>query len=165
MLEPYNLEFVEQPVMNLDLKGMADVRKAVSMPIAADESQKTLADAEHIIGIGAADVLIVKPMLAGGIRASQAIMILAAQNGLRSVVASSMETGVGTAAALHLASCLGEAEASGLISGRWLESDLLIHPLVPVRGHITVPQTPGLGIEVDSDAVDRYTTGVMGVVR
>jgi L-alanine-DL-glutamate epimerase-like enolase superfamily enzyme len=28
-----------------------------------------------------------------------------------------------------------------------------------------VPQTPGLGIEVDRDAVDRYTTGVMGVVR
>jgi D-galactarolactone cycloisomerase len=46
-----------------------------------------------------------------------------------------------------------------------LESDLLVHPLVPVRGHITVPQTPGLGIEVDRDAVDRYTTGVMGVVR
>ena len=165
LLEPYNLEFVEQPVMNLDLKGMAEVRRSVSMPIAADESQRTLADAEAIIEAGAADVLIVKPTLAGGVRATQAIMALAAQNGLRSVIASSMETGVGTAAALHLASCLGEAEASGLTSGRWLESDLLVHPLVPVRGHITVPQTPGLGIEVDRDAVDRYTTGVMGVVR
>ncbi len=165
LLEPYNLEFVEQPVMNLDLKGMAEVRRSVSMPIAADESQRTLADAESIIEAGAADVLIVKPTLAGGVRATQAIMALAAQNGLRSVIASSMETGVGTAAALHLASCLGEAEASGLTSGRWLESDLLVHPLVPVRGHITVPQTPGLGIEVDRDAVDRYTTGVMGVVR
>ena len=165
LLEPYNLEFVEQPVINLDLKGMAEVRRSVSMPIAADESQRTLADAEAIIEAGAADVLIVKPTLAGGVRATQAIMALAAQNGLRSVIASSMETGVGTAAALHLASCLGEAEASGLTSGRWLESDLLVHPLVPVRGHITVPQTPGLGIEVDRDAVDRYTTGVMGVVR
>ena len=72
---------------------------------------------------------------------------------------------MGTAAALHLAPCLGEAEASGLNSGRLLESDLLVHPLTPVRGHITVPQTPGLGIEVDRNAVDRYTTGVMGVVR
>ena len=165
MLEQFNLEFVEQPVMNLDLKGMAEVRKAASTPIAADESQKTFADALDIIEAGAADVLIIKPALAGGIRATQSIMVLAAQHGLRSVIASSMETGVGTAAALHLASCLGEAEASGLTSGRWLESDLLVHPLVPVRGHITVPQTPGLGIEVDRDAVDRYTTGVMGVVQ
>ncbi len=165
MLEQFNLEFVEQPVMNLDLKGMAEVRKAASTPIAADESQKTFADALNIIEAGAADVLIIKPALAGGIRATQSIMVLAAQHGLRSVIASSMETGVGTAAALHLASCLGEAEASGLTSGRWLESDLLVHPLVPVRGHITVPQTPGLGIEVDRDAVDRYTTGVMGVVQ
>ena len=165
LLEPFNLEFVEQPVMNLDIKGMSKVRASVSMPIAADESLSTLEDAQHIVEQGAADVLVVKPTRAGGIRASQAIMALAADNGLRSIIASSMETGVGTAAALHLASCLGEAEASGLNSGRLLESDLLVHPLTPVRGHITVPQTPGLGIEVDRDAVDRYTTGVMGVVR
>jgi o-succinylbenzoate synthase len=165
MLEPFNLEFVEQPVMNLDIKGMAQVRAAVPMPIAADESLNTFEDAQKIVDAHAADVLIVKPTRAGGVRASQAIMSLAAENGLRSIIASSMETGVGTAAALHLASCLGEAEASGLNSGRLLESDLLVHPLTPVRGHITVPQTPGLGIEVDRDAVDRYTTGVMGVVR
>ena len=79
----------------------------------------------------------------------------------RSVTA---RAGQSIAAALHVASCLGEAEASGLGSGRMLEHDLLKMPLVPVRGHITVPQTPGLGVEVDRDAVDRYTTGVMGVI-
>jgi L-alanine-DL-glutamate epimerase-like enolase superfamily enzyme len=164
-LEEFRLEFVEQPVMGLDLKGMAQVRRAVDIPIAADESMHTVGDAEKVIEAGAADVLVVKPTAAGGIRASQRIMALCRENGLRSIIASSMETGVGTAAALHLTSCLGEAEASGLSSGKLLESDLLVHPLVPVRGHMTVPQTPGLGIEVDRDAVDRYTTGVMGVVR
>ena len=163
-LERFNLDFIEQPVMSLDLSGMASVRKAVAMPVAADESVRTIEDAQRVIAAGAADVLVVKPSRAGGIRAAQAIMELAAQHSLRTVVASSMETGVGIAAALHLAACLGEAEASGLGSGRLLEHDLLKHPLVPVRGHITVPQTPGLGIEVDHDAVDRYTTGVMGVI-
>ena len=165
LLEPFGLEFVEQPVMGLDLKGMAQVRRAVAIPIAADESVHTVEEAEKVIEAGAADVLVVKPAAAGGIRAAQSIMALCAENGLRSIIASSLETGVGTAAALHLTSCLGEAEASGLSSGKLLESDLLVHPLVPVRGHMTVPQTPGLGIEVDRDAVDRYTTGVMGVVR
>lgn len=164
-LEEFNLEYVEQPVTAVDISGMATVRQAVPMPIAADESVNTIEDAEAVIKAGAADVLVIKPTRAGGIRASQAMMELAAEHSMRSVIASSMETGVGTAAALHLASSRGEAEASGLGSGRLLESDLLVHPLVPVRGHITVPQTPGLGIEVDRDAVDRYTTGVMGMVR
>ena len=164
-LEPFDLEFVEQPVTAVDLSGMAMVRREAPMPIAADESVNTLEDAEAVIEAGAADVLVIKPTRAGGIRASQAIMDLAARHSMRSVVVSSMETGVGIAAALHLASSRGEAEASGLGSGRLLESDLLVDPLVPVRGHITVPQKPGLGVEVDRDAVDRYTTGVMGMVR
>ncbi len=164
-LEEFNLEYVEQPVTALDLNGMAAVRNASPMPIAADESVNTIDDAEAVIEAGAADVLVIKPTRAGGIRASQAIMDLAAEHSMRSVIASSMETGVGIAAALHIASSRGDAEASGLGSSRLLESDLLVNPLVPVRGHITVPQTPGLGIEVDRDLVDRYTTGVMGVVR
>ncbi len=164
-LEEFNLEYVEQPVTALDLNGMAVVRNASPMPIAADESVNTIEDAEAVIEAGAADVLVIKPTRAGGIRASQAIMDLATEHSMRSVIASSMETGVGIAAALHIASSRGDAEASGLGSSRLLESDLLVHPLVPVRGHITVPQTPGLGIEVDRDLVDRYTTGVMGVVR
>jgi L-alanine-DL-glutamate epimerase-like enolase superfamily enzyme len=164
-LEKFNLEYVEQPVAAFDLNGMAMVRAACSTPIAADESANTIEDAQAVIDAGAADVLVIKPTRAGGIRASQAIMDLSAEHSMRSVIVSSMETGVGIAAALHLASSRGKAETSGLASGRLLESDLLIHPLVPVRGHITVPQRPGLGVEVDRDAVDRYTTGVMGVVQ
>jgi o-succinylbenzoate synthase len=163
-LEPFNLEFIEQPVPAMDLAGLAAVRSAIGIPVAADEAVGTIGDARQVIDAGAADVLVVKPIRAGGIRAAQAIMSLAAEHGLRTVVASSMETGVGLAAGLHVASCLGEAEASALGTGRMLEHDLLKTPLVPVRGHITVPQTPGLGVEIDRDAVDRYTTGVMGVI-
>jgi len=71
---------------------------------------------------------------------------------------------VGIAAALHLAAALGPARACGLGTGLLLEHDMLKNPLVPVRGHITVPQMPGLGVEIDHDAVDHYTTGVMGVI-
>ena len=90
LLEPFNLEFVEQPVVGIDLKGMAQVRRAVSIPIAADESMNTVEDAEKIIEAGAADVLVVKPTQAGGIRAAQQIMALCRENGLRSIIASSL---------------------------------------------------------------------------
>ncbi len=163
-LEPYGLEYVEQPVIAEDLAGLARVRRAVSVPIAADEAVRRLEDAERVIAAEAADVLVVKPAMAGGIRGAREIMALARQKGLGSVVASCLETGVGITAALHVAASFGDAGTAGLASGVVLENDLLTKPMLPVRGHLTVPQTPGLGVELDPDAVDRYTSDVMGVI-
>ena len=163
-LRPYNLDFVEQPVIAEDLSGLARIRREAHVPIAADEAVATLADAERVTEAEAADVLVVKAAKAGGIRQAQAIMAYAAKHGLRSTVSSSLETGVGIAASLHLSTSLGKAPPASLGTGARLESDLLVKPLVPVRGHITVPHLPGLGVELDLDAVDYYTTDVMGVI-
>ena len=163
-LAPFNLDFVEQPVFAQDLAGMAQVRRASPMPIAADESVGGLDDARAVVDAKAADVIVVKPSLAGGVHASRAIMELARDHGLGSIVSSSLETGVGIAASLHIAASLGKASVSGLATGAALEHDMLTTPLVPVRGHITVPQMPGLGVEVDLDAVNHYTTDLAGVV-
>ena len=147
-----------------DLSGLARIRRETHVPIAADEAVGTLADAERVVAAEAADVLVVKAAKAGGIRQAQAIMAYAAQHGLRSTVSSSLETGVGIAASLHLSTSLGKAPPASLGTGARLESDLLVNPLLPVRGHITVPHLPGLGVEIDLDAVDYYTTDVMGVI-
>ena len=163
-LGPYDLDFVEQPVFAEDLAGMAQVRRAAPMPIAADESVAALEDARKVIDAEAADVIVVKPSRVGGLHAARAIMELARDHGLGSLVSSSLETGVGIAASLHVAASLGPASVSGLASGAALEHDMLTQPLVPVRGHITVPQMPGLGVEVDLDAVNHYTTDLAGVV-
>jgi L-alanine-DL-glutamate epimerase-like enolase superfamily enzyme len=163
-LEPYDLEYVEQPVIAEDLAGLARVRRAVSVPIAADEVVRRVEDAQRVIDAEAADVLVVKPAMAGGIRGAREIMALARQHGLGTVVASCLETGIGITAALHIAASFGDAGTAGLASGVVLADDLLATPMVPVRGHLTVPQTPGLGVELDPDAVDRYTSDVMGVI-
>jgi len=163
-LQPFGLEFLEQPVIAEDLSGLARIRNSTEVPIAADEVVGTLADAQKVVSAGAADVLVVKAAKAGGIRHAQAIMLYAAQNNLRSTVASSLETGIGLAAGLHLSTSLGKASAASLGTGTRLESDLLLSPMIPVRGHITVPHVPGLGIELDYEAIDRYTTNVMGVI-
>ena len=163
-LRPYGLEFVEQPVIAEDLSGLARIRRSTHVPIAADEAVATLADAERVVWADAADVLVVKAAKAGGLRHAQAIMAYARDQGMRSTVSSSLETGIGIAASLHLSTALGRAAPASLGSGARLEHDLLTRPLVPVRGHLTVPHVPGLGVELDPDAVDCYTTGVMGVV-
>ncbi len=163
-LRPYGLEFVEQPVIAEDLTGMARIRRAEAVPIAADEAVGGMSDAVKVADAEAADALVVKGARAGGLRAAQAVMAFAAERGLRSMVASPLETGVGVAAGLHLAASLGEAAPAGLGASARLESDLLEKPLAPVRGHITVPHLPGLGVELDLAVVDYYATEVAGVV-
>ena len=163
-MAPFNLDFVEQPVIAEDMSGLTRIRSASPVPIAADEAVGVMSDAVKVVEAEAADVLVVKAARAGGIRAAQAIMAYAARSGLRSTVSASLETGIGISAGIHLAASLGKAAPASLGGGARLESDLLTKPLVPVRGHITVPHLPGLGVEVDQDAVDHYATEVAGVI-
>jgi o-succinylbenzoate synthase len=162
-LEPYGLEYLEQPVVAADVAGMAQVRRAVGVPIAADEALSGLDDARRLLETGAADVFIVKPARVGGLRRAKELMALAEVHGVISVVTSSLETGAGVAAGLHLAAT-GPATglASGLATAPLLSHDLLTEPLTPVRGSLAVSPAPGLGIKLDMEAVRRYGMGVEG---
>ena len=162
-LERFNLEYVEQPVAPGDVAGLATVRRAVSVPIAADEAVVDVDSARKLLDANAADVLVVKPAAVSGLQSSVAIMRLAIERGCRSVVTSSLESGVGVAAALHLAAC-GPADmlACGLATASLLEHDLLAAPLVPVNGAFAIPSGPGLGAEVDMAALERYSIGIKG---
>ncbi len=71
---PLDIELVEQPVAADDLDGLARVRRAVPMPIAADEALCDLDSARRIIAAEAADVLVIKPMVCGGLRAARRII-------------------------------------------------------------------------------------------
>ena len=163
LLERFNLEYVEQPVGPDDVAGLATVRRAVSVPIAADEAVVDVDSARKLLDANAADVLVVKPAAVGGLQSGSAIMRLAIERGCRSVVTSSLESGVGVAAALHLAAC-GSAEmpACGLATASLLEHDLLAAPLVAVSGALAIPSGPGLGVEVDMAALERYSIDIKG---
>src|SRR5262249_30695519 len=95
--------FVEQPVSPADLAGMAEVRRAVRIPVVADESVFSPADAAALIRANAADAISVYVGKAGGIAAARSIASLAAAAGLSCTVGSNLEMGVGSAAMIHLA--------------------------------------------------------------
>jgi muconate cycloisomerase len=67
------------------------------------------------------------------------------------------ETGVSTAALLHLAAALPAVDWGVGLSSAYLTEDVLKQPLTVANGHITVPSGPGLGIEVDEAKVRRFT--------
>ena len=153
----------EQPVPAADLDGMARVRRSVGVPVGADEAVHGFAAAQAVLAAEAADVLVVKPTVVGGLRPARRIVEAALGRGVGVVVTSTLETGVGLAGALQLAATLPDPPlACGLATGGLLESDLLEAPLAPRGGGLWLPLRPGLGVSVDQVALARYGTPTRG---
>jgi L-alanine-DL-glutamate epimerase-like enolase superfamily enzyme len=155
---PYDIQYVEQPLKAHDLAGMRTLRQALTIPIAADEALHSLESARLVLESEAADILVIKPQLAGGLRVGQQIIQAATERGVRSVITSTLEAGIGLVAALHLAAASPALTLEcGLATLDLLIDDLLIDDL-PVRdGFLTVPTGPGLGVALDWEALDRYS--------
>lgn len=141
------LEYAEQPCATLG--ELADVRRRVDTPIAADESIRRAEDPLRVRAADAADVVVLKVQPLGGVRAALAV---AEACGLPVVVSSAVETSVGLAAGLALAAALPELPyACGLGTLSLLEGDVVSEPLAAVDGVIEVRRP-----EVDEAALGRY---------
>jgi o-succinylbenzoate synthase len=153
---PYDIQYAEQPLEAHDLAGMRALRRAVPIPIAVDEALHSLESARLVLDNEAADILVIKPQLAGGLRAGQQIIQAAAERGVRSVITSALEAGIGVAAVLHLAAASPAVTLEcGLATLHLLVDNLLIDDL-PVRdGFLAVPTGPGLGVALDLEALHR----------
>jgi o-succinylbenzoate synthase len=157
-LEAYDLEFVEQPVSPGNVAEMRHVRERVNTPIAADEDITDLDAARRVMQNRAAQVLVLKPMVVGGLRPAQQIIQLAQAAGVAVVVTTTLDAGVGTAAALHLAATLPpDGPACGLATSDLLVSDLLSQPLTIRDGQMRLPERTGLGVELDAAELQRYS--------
>ncbi len=153
-LAVYGLEYAEQPVA--ELADMAVVRRAVDIPIAADECVTDAPAVRRIADMGAADVVVVKPALLGLVTAA-AVVRAACECGLEVVVTSALDTSVGIAAALHLAAILPDPiRPCGLGTASLLAADIAGQPLVAAEGHLAVPVGNGLGVDLDRVALHAH---------
>jgi O-succinylbenzoate synthase len=128
------LEYVEQPTASVE--DLAAVRRAVDVPIAADESIRRAADPYRVRDLEAADIAVLKVQPLGGVRAC---LRIAEDIGLPVVVSSALETSVGIAAGLALAAALPELpHACGLATVQLLTDDVVARSLLPVDGALPV---------------------------
>lgn len=128
------LEYVEQPCATVP--ELAAVRRAVDVPVAADESVRRAEDPLAVVRARAADVVVLKVQPLGGVRAA---LRLAEEVGLPVVVSSALETSVGLAAGVALAAALPELPyACGLATAHLLGRDVVADPLLPVDGALPV---------------------------
>jgi len=128
------LEYVEQPCRSLE--ELRELRRRVSVPLAADESVRTAEDPRRIAGLDAVDLIVVKVQPLGGV--SRAVEVIS-EAGLPAVVSSALETSVGLAAGVALAAALPDLPyACGLGTATLLSSDLTDRPLTPDHGQLEV---------------------------
>jgi L-alanine-DL-glutamate epimerase-like enolase superfamily enzyme len=154
-LERYDLQYVEQPVPDFDLDALAQVRRSVSVPIAADEACTDVRSALELIKRDACDVLVVYPSEAGGLTRARQIAALADAAGKWCAIGSWAELGVATAANVHVVASSANFPFASDTHYPLQEDDVLVERLDMSTGSVRVPRGPGLGVELDEEALER----------
>ena len=149
------LMFLEQPLGHHDLKGLAALARVAPIPIGADEGIHSLADITAHAEAGAGGVSL-KLIKLGGMSAAVAAAHACERLGLAvNVAAKIAESGIASAAAVHLA-CAAPSVAWGVsLTHFYLAADIVKEPLAIIDGTVGLPEKPGLGVEVDEAAVAR----------
>lgn len=164
--EALDIQYVEQPLPAGDLAGMRELRQRVSVPLAVDEALCNMASAQQVLEAEAADVFIIKPQLAGGLRAGRELISLAQQSRAQCVITGAMEAGVGLAGVAHLAAASPEVTmACGLATAGLFVDDLTLENLPVQHGTMSVPTGPGLGVQLDRAALSRYIPRMEGLYK
>jgi L-alanine-DL-glutamate epimerase-like enolase superfamily enzyme len=159
-LEELDILFAEQPIGTEDPRNLVTLRQSTTIPLMADESVFTAAQAQHLVALGAVDILSIYPGKNSGILPAMAIANIAHAAGIVCSMGSNLELGVATAAMLHLGVAApaidSETYPGDFIGPLYHEADMLCEPLALGPEVATVPQGPGLGVELDEQQIEQY---------
>ena len=156
-LRQFHITDAEQPLARGDLSSLAELRRAVDIPIAAQESVSFPEEALAVLEAGAADLLKIKLTHIGGFQRALEVAAVVGAKGLPVVVGQgSACTTILSAAEMQLHSALKNAQSGGEITGfmRLGEQDIF-SPIKVTRGKASPPMTAGLGIEVNKEKLQR----------
>ncbi|HUG64614.1 MAG TPA: mandelate racemase/muconate lactonizing enzyme family protein [Gaiellaceae bacterium] len=155
-LEPYELDWVEQPVAADDVSGLAHVRSSVNTRIAADQAVFTVGELRSVLEKEAADVVVVGHHETGGVLRLRQLAALAEEHGVLVNRHACMESTLSTLTAAQAAACIPNLTIGNQAMHQLLTDPLVSAPAaVPSVGALRVADGPGLGIELDLDAVER----------
>ena len=156
-LEPFALTLVEQPIARTDIAGLADIRRAIGIPLMADESVTGPASLMDIISRGAADIVKVKVMKQGGLLRTRQMIDCAAAAGLRVVIGHGFGLTLSTLAEAAVAATsdavIAGCEAVGPLK---MAGDVVTEPVRLDGGVLHLVDAPGLGATIDGQALKRY---------
>lgn len=159
-LDAFNLIMLEQPLGDDDLVRHAQLQARISTPICLDESITSLDRAEDMIFLKSGRIINIKPGRVGGLSASKSIHDLCLNAGIPVWCGGMLETGIGRAYNVALASLPGFSLPGDLSpSARYWARDVVTPEwTMDSEGMVRVPlDRPGIGVTVDTDFIDSLT--------
>ena len=144
---------------------MAYVQKHVNTPLMSHEDFFSLRDFITLVELKAVGVLGINSTRPGGVTNALKAINYAEQRGIKTVI-HDQPLGISSAMHIHIAAakyhCLGYA--TELFGQEMLEDDLIVNPLNYEGGIAKLPDGPGWGIELDENAMQRYSTNSTKVI-
>jgi len=159
MLAAYDVAWFEEPLQPDALRDYVSLRQAAPVPIAGGEVLTRRQSFQPWLQAGAFDIVQPDVTKVGGISESRRIAWMAQEHGAR-FIPHGWNTAIGLAADLQLASAFPETDLVEYIAGSPYLDDLVAGGWsLDAEGMLPIPDAPGLGLELDLDAVARYTRG------
>ena len=154
-----DIYFVETPLWADDLAGYARLHEESPVPVAAGEWLTTRFEFADLLDVGCVDIAQPDVGRVGGLTEALRVCQMAAERG-RGIVPHCWKTGIGIAASAHLAAVTGHCPFIEFLPAALCDSalrkELVADELRMESGLIPLPEKPGLGIELDFDALRRF---------
>ncbi len=156
-LDAFDLLLIEQPFGEDDLIAHAELARRVKTPVCLDEAIRSLDHTKTALAMGAAHIVNIKPARVGGYLAATKIHDHCLAAGIPVWCGGMLETGIGRAANLALASLPGFTLPGDISATKRYWTRDITPPFEMHDGVIDVPTGPGFGVEVDTDFVEEIT--------
>jgi len=158
-LDDFNLLLIEQPLGEDDIIDHAKLQPQLKTPLCLDESILSVTHARWALELGACRVINIKPGRVGGMYEGRLIHNYCLERGIPVWMGGMLETGIGRAANVALASLPGFTLPGDIsASARYYAEDLIEEPFtLNPDSTLSIPKVPGLGVKVRIDMLTQYT--------
>jgi O-succinylbenzoate synthase len=158
-LDALDLMMIEQPLAHDDFLHHARLQGMIDTPICLDESIRSEGDLELALELGSCRIVNIKPGRVGGLAVSRRLHDVMRARGLPVWCGGMLESGVGRAHNLALASLEGFSLPGDISASRRYWDQDIVSPEFEVRpdGLMDVPRGAGIGVEIDEERVDALT--------
>ena len=158
-LDDLDLMMIEQPLTYDDFLHHARLQRMLRTPLCLDESIRSEGDLELALELGSGRIVNVKPGRVGGLAVSRRLHDMMRAHGLDVWCGGMLESGIGRAHNLALASLPGFTLPGDISASRRYWDRDIVWPEFEVEpdGHMQVPQGQGIGVEVDEERVAALT--------
>ncbi len=160
LIERYNVFWYEEPVPSVNLDLLAEARRAIALPVVTGECLYTKAEFKEVFEKRAADIVNPDVASCGGILQLKEIAAMAEPYGVLVSPHNYNSTAVGLAATLQASAVMPNFVITEyFINFQELGNALSVSPFKVEEGYIRLPTAPGLGIEINQDALKHYASG------